>query len=77
MNSVSQKEARDTATPTGRFMVTIFAAVVELEREANLNIDQIRRLVGHENEQPTYQSYCFNRLNESQTIDLVRKALSS
>lgn len=45
--------------------------------DANLNIDQIRRLVGHENEQTTYQSYCFNRLNESQTIDLVRKALSS
>ncbi|MDF2842033.1 MAG: integrase family protein [Herbinix sp.] len=41
--------------------------------DANLNIDQIRRLVGHENEQTTYQNYCFNRLNETQTIDLVRK----
>ncbi len=30
---ISQKEAIDTTTPTGRFMVTIFAAVAELERE--------------------------------------------
>ena len=44
--------------------------------DANLNIDQIRRLVGHEAETTTYNSYCFNRLNESQTIDLVQKALS-
>lgn len=30
---VSQKEHIDTTTPTGRFMVTVFAAVAELERE--------------------------------------------
>lgn len=30
---VSQKEAIDTATPTGKFMLTVFAAVAELERE--------------------------------------------
>lgn len=30
---VSQKEAIDTATPTGRFMLTVFGAVAELERE--------------------------------------------
>lgn len=29
---VSQKEAIDTTTPTGKFMLTIFAAVAELER---------------------------------------------
>ena len=30
---ISEKEAIDTATPTGRFMLTVFAAVAELERE--------------------------------------------
>lgn len=43
--------------------------------DANLNIDQIRRLVGHEAEQTTYHNYCFNRLSNEQTIELVTKAL--
>lgn len=30
---ISQKEAIDTSTPSGKFMLTIFAAVAELERE--------------------------------------------
>lgn len=30
---ISQKEAIDTSTPTGKFMLTIFGAVAELERE--------------------------------------------
>ena len=30
---VSQKETIDTTTPTGKFMLTIFGAVAELERE--------------------------------------------
>ena len=30
---VSQKETIDTTTPTGKFMLTVFAAVAELERE--------------------------------------------
>ena len=29
---ISQKEAIDTATPTGKFMLTVFGAVAELER---------------------------------------------
>ena len=29
---VSQKEAIDTSTPTGKFMLTVFGAVSELER---------------------------------------------
>lgn len=33
VNFVSQKEALDTTTPSGRFMLTIFGAVAELERE--------------------------------------------
>ena len=30
---VSKKESIDTTTPTGRFMLTVFAAIAELERE--------------------------------------------
>ena len=30
---ISKKEAVDTSTPNGKFMVTVFAAVAELERE--------------------------------------------
>jgi DNA invertase Pin-like site-specific DNA recombinase len=30
---ISQKESIDTSTPTGKFMMTVFAAVAELERE--------------------------------------------
>lgn len=30
---ISKKEAIDTATPAGRFMLTVFAAVAELERD--------------------------------------------
>lgn len=33
VNFVSQKEAIDTSTPTGKFMITVFGAVAELERE--------------------------------------------
>ena len=29
----SQKEAIDTTTPSGKFMLTVFGAVAELERE--------------------------------------------
>ena len=33
---VSKKEAIDTTTPTGKFMLTVFGAVAELERECLL-----------------------------------------
>lgn len=37
---VSKKEAIDTTTPTGRFMLTVFGAVAELEREYILQRQQ-------------------------------------
>lgn len=37
---ISQKEAIDTTTPTGKFMLTIFGAVAELEREYILQRQQ-------------------------------------
>lgn len=33
---VSKKEAIDTSTPTGKFMLTVFGAVAELERELQI-----------------------------------------
>lgn len=33
---ISQKEAIDTTTPQGKFMLTVFAAIAELERESIL-----------------------------------------
>ena len=37
---VSKKEAIDTTTPTGKFMLTVFGAVAELEREHILQRQQ-------------------------------------
>ena len=37
---ISQKEAIDTSTPTGKFMLTVFGAVAELEREYILQRQQ-------------------------------------
>ena len=37
---VSRKEAIDTTTPTGKFMLTVFGAVAELEREYTLQRQQ-------------------------------------
>lgn len=37
---VSKKEAIDTTTPTGKFMLTVFGAVAELEREYILHRQQ-------------------------------------
>jgi DNA invertase Pin-like site-specific DNA recombinase len=37
---ISKKEAIDTTTPTGRFMLTVFGAVAELEREYILQRQQ-------------------------------------
>ena len=33
VNFVSKKESLDTSTPSGKFMLTVFGALAELERE--------------------------------------------
>lgn len=45
--------------------------------DSGLNIDQIRRMAGHSDERTTYGNYCFNRLTDVQTENLIELALSS
>ena len=46
---ISQKEAIDTTTPTGKFMLTVFGAVAELEREYILQRQRVWKEVNHHN----------------------------
>ena len=41
-----------------------------------LNINEIRKIAGHENEQITYDNYCFNRMTNEQTENLFEAALN-
>lgn len=43
----------------------------------NVNINYIRETVGHESEETTYKSYCFNRKTPEQTEKVFEKALCS
>ncbi len=43
--------------------------------DSGLNINEIRKLAGHEDERTTYGNYCFNRMTVSQTEALLEKAL--
>lgn len=45
--------------------------------DSGLNIDEIRRMVGHSDERTTYSNYCFNRLTNKQTEKIIEDALSS
>ena len=45
--------------------------------DAQLNINEIRKLVGHESESTTYRSYCYNRLSRTETDDKIEQALSN
>lgn len=44
--------------------------------DSGLNIDEIRKLVGHSDEKTTYGNYCFNRLTDSQTLYKIENALN-
>ncbi|QHQ62936.1 tyrosine-type recombinase/integrase [Anaerocolumna sedimenticola] len=41
----------------------------------NVNINYIRETVGHESEETTYKSYCFNRLSTEKTENILENVL--
>lgn len=43
--------------------------------DSGLNINEIRKQVGHEDEKTTYRNYAFNRLGDKQTEDILEKTL--
>lgn len=44
--------------------------------DSGLNINEIRKLAGHEDERTTYNNYCFNRMTNEQTEHLLEAALN-
>jgi len=44
--------------------------------DSGLNIDAIRRFAGHSDERTTYGNYCYNRMTDQQTEEIVEKALN-
>lgn len=66
---VSKKEAIDTSTPTGRFMLTVFGAVAELEREYILQ--RQKEGIAVAKEKGVYQGRKpIERINFHQVVDL-------
>lgn len=43
--------------------------------DSGLNINKVRAFAGHESELTTYNSYCYSRLSDKQTEDLLEKTL--
>ncbi len=43
--------------------------------DAGVNINEIRKQVGHEDERTTYKNYCFNRMSRTETENLFEQAL--
>lgn len=44
--------------------------------DSGLNIDAIRRFAGHSDERTTYGNYCYNRMTDQQTEEIVENALN-
>ena len=40
-----------------------------------ININEIRKLVGHEDERTTFGNYCYNRFSDKQTENAIEAAL--
>lgn len=45
--------------------------------DSGLNIDEIRKTVGHSDERTTYGNYCFNRKSQKETENIIEFALNS
>lgn len=45
--------------------------------DKNININEIRKLVGHADERTTYRNYCYNRMSDEQTENALEAALCS
>ncbi len=43
--------------------------------DSGLNIDAIRRFAGHSDERTTYGNYCYNRMTDKQTEEIVENLL--
>ena len=58
---------------THKIRKTYISALID----SGLNINEIRKLAGHEDERTTYGNYCFNRLSDAQTENILERALCS
>ena len=45
--------------------------------DKNININEVRKLVGHADERTTYKNYCYNRMTDEQTEHALESALCS
>ena len=68
---VSKKEAIDTTTPTGKFMLTVFGAMAELERENIL--ERQREGIAIAKEQGLYQGRQKMKIDKEQFIAVVKE----
>ena len=65
---VSKKEAIDTSTPTGKFMLTVFGAVAELEREYILQRQREGIAIAKQNDgksNPALTLRCFSQYSDA------------
>lgn len=58
---------------THKIRKTYISALID----SGLNINEIRKQAGHEDERTTYNNYCFNRLSDEQTENILENALCS
>ncbi|MFR8410940.1 MAG: recombinase family protein, partial [Butyricicoccus sp.] len=68
---VSRKEAIDTTTPTGKFMLTVFAAVAELEREYILQRQREGIAIAKKQVKYTGRNRCLCRITSSGCCSLA------